>query len=486
MRTVNYCIYAFFLLMITTGCNKWLDTQPSDQISDTKLYDNADGFKSALNGVYQQVSVPDLYGHQLTWGLASAIGQDYNEDGLDYKNYYLAVFNYTQATYAVPLITSIWSKSYNIIANCNKIINEITPRDTNFFPLKSAEKNLILGEAKAMRALLHFEMVRLFAPAPLAQPQGLYIPYQTVYPANYAPPMPTNVVMDSIIRDFEEAQSLVARNDTIINRTVMSYKLQSLLSGSNTPVGGMFFNFRLNRLNYVAIQGLLARAYLYKGDYAKALEKSEYLYKQFGPSGRLKWWAWTASYNASGADKYSKFVDDVILAFYDPNLVSSIKSIKLAYFPFQLSDEVRNWFPTTERDYREGLIDFDTKISAKWQENTSTAQWRQEQNFIMPVLRFSEIYLIYAEALFHEGRTTDALTIFNEFRYARGKTTTFTSTVPADFYDELFREYRREFLEEGQTVFNHKRIGRPLEVGTRRFEIDQRFVLPIPEGESIF
>jgi hypothetical protein len=142
--------------------------------------------------------------------------------------------------------------------------------------------------------------------------------------------------------------------------------------------------------------------------------------------------------------------------------------------------------PPTERDYRRNLIDEAKYTSAKWNENPSTWQWRKEQNYIIPVLRFSEIYYIYSESLFETGRTNDALTVLNQIRNARGRTTTFSSTVPADFYKELFDEFHREFLLEGQTVFQHKRLDRAMQVETQTIPMDNRFVLAIPDSETNF
>ncbi len=68
-----------------------------------------------------------------------------------------------------------------------------------------------------------------------------------------------------------------------------------------------------------------------------------------------------------------------------------------------------------------------------------------QQNTFAPVLRLSEIYYIYSEALYRKGLTADALSILNQVRVARGKINTFTDQSEAGFYNELLNEYRREF-----------------------------------------
>jgi hypothetical protein len=487
MRKLSPILYvSLAVVLCCSGCNKWLDVQPENNLSDDKLFATADGYRIALNGVYQQVSSQQLYGRTLSWGLASAIAQEYDRNTVDGDTYQMTGYNWENDN-VKSTISSFWSAAYNSIANCNKIIHEVEQADTMIFRLRSVERDLILGEAKALRGLLHFELLKLFAPAPVKNRTVNAIPYQNTYPSHVTPPSPVSVVMDNVIKDLEEAQQLVVKNDTITNRSVMSQKLQSLLSGSSTPQGGLFFNFRMHRMNYVAIQGLLARVYLYNGDRANALKKAEFLYKTYSPAGRLRWWTFTNESESKGENKYSKLVDDVILAFYDSRLIENYTSAKGGWYEFAVSrSEVNKYMPPTERDYRRNLIDEAKYTSAKWNENPSTWQWRKEQNYIIPVLRFSEIYYIYSESLFETGRTNDALTVLNQIRNARGRTTTFSSTVPADFYKELFDEFHREFLLEGQTVFQHKRLDRAMQVETQTIPMDNRFVLAIPDSETNF
>ncbi|MBO9632649.1 MAG: RagB/SusD family nutrient uptake outer membrane protein, partial [Chitinophagaceae bacterium] len=429
MRQLSSILYvSLAVILCCSGCKKWLDVQPEDRLSDEKLFEGADGYRIALNGVYQQISTPYCYGRTLSWGLATAMAQEYDPNMIDYDMYQAMAYNWDYSNVKSELST-FWGTTYNSIANCNKIIHEIQKADTNIFPLRTVERDLILGEAKGLRGLLHFELLKLFGPAPGKNRNAIAIPYQLEYPSYVTAPVSVSTVMANVIKDLEEAQQLVVKNDTVTNRTAMSQKLQSLLSGSSTTQGGLFFNFRMHRLNYVAIQGLLARAYLYNGDRANALKKADFLYKTYGPAGRLKWWAFTTESDSKGENKYTKMVDDVILAFYDSRLIEYVNSFKGTWYDFGVArNDVNRYMPPNERDYRRNLIDEARYVSAKWNENPSTWQWRKEQNSIIPVLRFSEIYYILAECLFEDGKTAEALTVLNQIRNARGRTTTFSST----------------------------------------------------------
>lgn len=476
-----------------TGCKKWLDVQPSDQIVDKELFSEALGFRHSLNGVYIQSAKKQLYGQNLSWGINTSYSQEYAPGKMNTDQALAYDFNKTHSS-SLAIIDDIWSKAYNNIANCNKLLKEIESLSENKFEQGRSERNLIIGEAMAMRALMHFELLRLYAPAPAKDASGKYIPYVNTYPAKSNPPMATSQVIDLITADLEKAQSLVAENDTIVNKVGLSGRLQGLLTGVGATVSTAFFSFRMHRLNYVAIHGLLARVYLYAGNNAKAKQHAKHVYENFGPHGRLKWWEFTSEVNATttGGNRYTKLADDILFAAYDADLIANLA----ANFQgsYRLSADADQWFPAADRDYRSGLIseyqtDIQTqkgKISGKWLESRALQIEVKSQNTIIPVLRLSEVYYIYSETLFKDGETNEALEVLNQVRNARGKFTTFSQTDEESFYQELLAEYRREFINEGQTFFAYKRLQRNLMRGTQVIVLDDRFILPVPQKEQIF
>ncbi len=166
MKTFIKHIAVILSVLVFSGCNKWLDVKPTDQITQERLFSEGIGFRNALNGIYQYIAEGNLYGRNLTWGLNSALAQDYigNDISQEYQN---AATTFVQTDPTVLAIgTNIWGNAYKAIANSNKLITEIKNKDTGLFQFGNVEKKLILGEAIALRAMLHFELVRLFAPSP--------------------------------------------------------------------------------------------------------------------------------------------------------------------------------------------------------------------------------------------------------------------------------------------------------------------------------
>ena len=78
--------------------------------------------------------------------------------------------------------------------------------------------NLIRGEALALRALLHFDMFRLFGPVYKLNPTKTSIPYETSTTLQVQELLPGNEVMRHVIEDLSEAEKLLA-DDPIITTT---------------------------------------------------------------------------------------------------------------------------------------------------------------------------------------------------------------------------------------------------------------------------
>lgn len=159
-----------------TSCSDWLDVNPQDQIKEDYLFTTGDGYQTALNGIYRQMATFNLYGSNLTWGIIDAWGQVYNmkkcpTTGAGQAMNKIATLNFTNSQ-LTPTTDAMWNAAWNAIANCNELIQktEEAAADTAIFYLGDRERKLILSEAIGLRAMLHFDLLRIYAPAPAANP----------------------------------------------------------------------------------------------------------------------------------------------------------------------------------------------------------------------------------------------------------------------------------------------------------------------------
>ena len=161
-RTWNKICAGIIACVTCWSCNDWLDVDSSTTVTQEQLYGSYEGFRTAINGLYYLISQQDLYGRDLTWGAASVLGQNYDNKEVNARYWDLA--SYTYGTSSANKITDpIWKRAFNVIANCNNLIQQVETKDTTFFPYGKVERDLVLGEALGMRALMHFEIMRLYA-----------------------------------------------------------------------------------------------------------------------------------------------------------------------------------------------------------------------------------------------------------------------------------------------------------------------------------
>src|SRR6202000_228444 len=97
-----------------------------------------------------------------------------------------SLYNYADPNF-VYRKDSTWKGLYNAVANCNMILQNV---DSKKSVLSATDYGIIKGEALAMRAYLHFDVLRLFAPSYLNGASTSAIPYVTQF-SNKVTPLST-------------------------------------------------------------------------------------------------------------------------------------------------------------------------------------------------------------------------------------------------------------------------------------------------------
>ena len=268
------------------SCNKWLDIVPEDTTVERQLFNDAGGYHSAINGLYQEMASPDLYGENLTWGFASALSQYYDNNSVSNTLKFSYTEKYEYDSDEVKAFgEQIWQKAYNIIANSNNILKHLETQDMSIFPrYEFGEADVIKGEALAIRAMMHFELLRLFSVAPVTDMNAKAIPYVSVFPAIFSDRLTNKEVLEKIVSDLEESSKLLAKNDTLIMLNNIA-STDNRFSASNSRDFGLFFMSRGFRMNYFAVVALLARVNAYAGDIDKAYEWAKII-DSFAAGGR--------------------------------------------------------------------------------------------------------------------------------------------------------------------------------------------------------
>ncbi len=477
MRT-SHLLYSFCsILLLTTlnSCEKFLSETPRTSVSDEQLFATQEGFEQALNGVYVRMGGESLYGDNLSMGYLSALAKNYNVSPNSHLFYSTNTFTYENSSF----INSIWSQAYRSIATLNNMLSFIDERRHVFSSNRYAE---IKGESLAIRAFIHFDMLRLFGANYQNQPQAISIPYRKTYTLQVKPAQPANEVIAEILADLTEAETLLA----------------------DDPINSENLNNRRYRLNRFAILALKARIYQYIGDKAEASRYANMVIA----SNRFPFVENAAISTINPGRKDRLFTTELVFALRVADIGTWTESGDRVYFRFRVSGELNDALSLSEANFRDFfeatinptdfryqyLIEVDPAAentasrrypSKYWQTwvsaNNETSADRLDQT--VPLIRISEMYYILADGA---NTITEALGYLNTVRQHRGITRLLTPTTINSttlLREEITKEYRKEFYAEGQTFFWYKLQNSPTMRLYSGVVSPEDYIFPIPAAE---
>ncbi len=446
-RYINNFLAAV-VLVTAVSCNKYLDVKPETSVGLDEAYQTPEGFKQHLNGVYLQLAAKNYYGGTITMVAAELLGQRYQQadnSGALYTYRDVSGYNYT-ATTPKGMFGTIWAGLYTQIANLNTILQHIDAKknifDDNTF-------RAVKGEALALRTFCYFDLLRFFGPVYKSDSGAAAIPYYTRTSANPNAYLPARQIMDSLLRDGVQAFQL--------------------LDSSTTQ------NF--GRMNRYAAQGLLARMYLYRGDKQNAFDRAMEV---------VKWQNQAYAFN-----KYTDVAQDPVLM---GDVLFSLQNTKLvdafnSWFTPAILNSINLLFPNPNvlNSTYEGKTDDPRLATSVWNVPANSSYtvkcfYKFQNAQRMPVLRASECFLIAAETATDPA---DGWKYLNVVRAARNTSINNVGLLS----DAIAKEYRKEFMGEGQLFFYYKRNfiasipsgnvdGQMVTMTAKSYQV------PIPDAES--
>lgn len=492
----KYLYIIILSLLAFSSCKKFLDVQPESDVTKEQLFSSEDGFKEALNGVYNFCSGRDLYGGRLTFSNLELMAQNYDPSNGSYKN--IQSFLYTNGG-VIGDNDGIWINGYKAIGYCNAILDAIDAKKDIF---SGKNYDLIKGEALTVRAYLHFDMLRLFAPSFKNNPSAKAIPYVTTVSIKAVPFSTTTEILDKIVADLAAAKLLLKSDPILTSGYIVGYPNKTYEGGfpekdkaTETNNANMFLQNRRHRMNYYSACGELARVYLYKEDFAKSLENANEVIN----SNKFPWVLKDDFFKTRIGQRDKIFYPELITGWYIPDsreLLEGYFSNSDAAFSPTISqkniifeagtvgaDDWRwlQWFndvPSTNSPSRAYLLKYG--VNSDTQGNLHP--------LVAPAIRLSEMYYIAAEASFDTDKAK-AITYFNTVREHRGIGDGLPADInKADFLKVLVIECRKEFYAESQIFYMYKRLNRDITnaSGLVYPATDRIFVLPLPLDEQAY
>lgn len=233
MKNITKYILLFITVVAVTSCDNYLDVKPVGKVIPETLND----FRAVLTKGYevypQHKSLTSLRGDELMLN-------EYSDDLVYYKDIYI----WKDANPDRLTTDFQYQQLYNVIFYSNVVINEASKKVSD-----SPEKNQLIGEAHALRAMAYFDLINLFAkpynPATASTDKGVPLALKIDLEQAYVPES-VAAIYNQIQLDKEQAKSLL---------------------NIETQVKGI--NYRFSK---AALYAFESRIYLYKKEWSKALE----------------------------------------------------------------------------------------------------------------------------------------------------------------------------------------------------------------------
>ena len=451
-----------------TSCEGYLDITPDGQVKRDEMLATNEGVEDALYGVYAKLRNTTLYGQEMYFSSLEIMSQTlycYGNTGVTA----LGQYDYNNTT-VKNVFAMIWNDMYNNISNVNSVLNAPLVDGANAYPA-----NIYKGEALALRAMMHFDLMRLFAEQITVNPNAKGIPYATEFSLK-TPDFETLAEnYNHVLADLQEAERLLADEGEYENTT-------------------SFMADRQIHLNLHAVRALMARVFLTKGDKEKALEYAEKVIAQSGRQLKTK----TEVINDVAGVLSKK---ECLFGVYFSGFYTQV-SAKLQQTISYSSLDLRGDFMEM---YEKGVSGLDFRTTAYFTsvDMGGTAKYRlskftdiydlQNNASARPadliqginMIRLPEMYYIAAECLLDKDYPK-ALDYFNEVVTNRGLDALSGEGEETLTQEVINTERYKEMIGEGQTFFNMKRQN--LSIPSYDNSVTYRpedgiYVVPIPDSE---
>lgn len=478
--SVKYLPLLLLMIGVLGSCSKKIDLEPEFTLDGSKPLASLDEAAFALTGAYNGFlgagyfnSIPTVNTVNISLqpaafsGLPDMMSDDLVETFEDFPNYRkMSDWTYTSDELNIQII---FANCYNIISGVNIILRDID----GLSGADPGRANEIKAQALTIRAMVHFDLLRYFAPEFDRNSQALGVAYVKSYDVTNKPARNTvKECYDNIFADIDAAIAAYNSGD-----------------GSSATLTSLDIN---------GAQALSSRVSLYAGMWQQCIDASSILISQLPLADMSEFpgiWTdesdaeviWKVSFQSvnDGTPYENVFFARGNKSLYRPTL--EIDGLYDADNDIRYDSYIANVgdFNGISHVPRLAVIKHRGKSPASDQEGEGFVDWK--------VFRVAEMYLNRAEAYFESGNEMAALDDLNAIRTAR-----IVGFIPGmesgqALLDAIKTERRKELAFEGHRFFDLKRwdrteIDRCGETDTpssicNLSPTSRAWALPVPETE---
>ncbi|WP_205512786.1 RagB/SusD family nutrient uptake outer membrane protein [Longitalea arenae] len=430
-KLVSCC---FLLLMVSAGCKKYLQVPvPINSIAGSAVFENDYSSAAALNSIYVNLYLQGNFdGPNGIAYLSGIYGDEFTNYSANVNN--IALYSNSVSS-SLGNVSSAWVSLYKQLYSVNLAIEGLTPAGNLTY------RDQWLGEAYFLRGLIYFYLTNMYRDVPLVLSSD-YLHNNGLARSSQ------DDVYNQIIADLQEAESL--------------------LSVQYRDNNGLVVNNNRSRPNRSAAEALLARVYLYRGDWQNAADRAGNVianatYQLVQPASAFLVnsqeiiWGIVPVQNATTNYK----VKDV-----HTYIIPKGRTPIAAFVSVALSDSLVKAFEPNDLRYTHwvGIDSVPASASTPAAVYYFAHKYKANGNYTtaqetVVMLRLAEQYLIRAEARTKLNDLTGALADLNAVRTRAGLPAS-TAGTQAEIMGAIQRERRVEFFaESGHRYFDLRRTG---------------------------
>ena len=455
---------------ILTACSEdFLDKQPEDSLTSGNFYETQDQLEQTLNGAYAALRETK----------ASGPGYGMAEMRADNTHFYfnLSCGGSTSGTVehidtfvdvsVSPVIADMWANSYIGISRANAVIGNISEVD-----MTQQEADLLEGQAKFLRALFYFDLVRYFGDVPLYMDQvgGVSEAYLARSPVIDVYNLIEADILDAITKlqqpTFDgSGRATKSSARMLLAEVYLTQKDFSKAENELKSITTMGHSLLPDYADVYEPSNKNSRESIFEVQFMQGNQGQETNFAQFGsydflPRGDVSLITGFAGDNGPCNTSRNMPTGDLISA-YEPNDTRLDASIGIA------EGSTLGVYGDIKIDVLKSPVGYTTppdRASVAYIKkyfHSHAMQYNLDENF--PVYRYSDVLLSLAEALNEQSKSSEALPHLNAVRTRAGLPAV-SETDQTLLRDIIAHERRVEFAFEHKRWFDLVRTDKAIEV----------------------
>lgn len=471
----KYLLFFVFLSVHLCACEEFLDQKSQMQVDAEHMFQTEQGFKDALTQCYVGLAGDYLYGKYMSYGPIETMAQHWELQSNNWENLYQLDFTLDNARQIFELI---YGEMYNVIVHANDVLRFL---EKNGAVIESGQtRDVIEGEARAIRAFVHFDVLRLFGQMPFEPGKTVRLGYAETVGKQEIPFLDFDSYVEKLLKDLDMAEALLAESDPLLVKSLATLDE----TGENED---FFLDYRRFRFNLYAVKALKARVNLYLG-------RTEEAYRNALSVIQAKTKGGENVISLSGSDDLEKEFyampsesimllskTDISNTMFSKNSYYISSSRKTMLFEGALTGDIRIrtvW--GSESSGLGGAVPLFRKfLQPSSGTGTSSKDLRLKYQ-VIPLLRLAEMYLIAMETAPSES---EANRLYKDFMLSRQMLVSQDLSLE-ELRQEIEKQYRRELFGEGQMFFYYKRHSASSMLWGRNSDLtEDNYIVPLPETE---